>query len=244
MRKRTLVGVVVLTALVGFVAITLRPRQGSQVDQPGLSREPGVGSQTLDPAAGQNLTRLSSSPSTIPSKRPTPEGEGYAMVGLLREELGFTITDREAEIIARHYEGLRISREKNELSLAQREVLEPGSVLITIPEYYEQGLSLYAAFGDGLNEELGRTRAKEIGKALDKAMHAQNSFFGMREQQILVETKGDAFHVVHGSGFMLKMNRQPSFAKRTSVSTLLPQNLGSYEYLRPLFPLPGPPIAR
>ena len=234
--KKALVGVFGLT-LVFFVVLTLQKGEhGSDAVLPASSGQLAPQSQSLDSLSPKHSSGLSATAPATAISGSTKEATN-GLIGLLREELGFAISDREAEIISRHYESLNADRQRLEFSLAQREVIKPGSVLITIPEYFEQGIEMYSRFGDSLIEDLGRDRGKQIGKALAKGINADNAFFGMREQQILIEHNGDTFHVVHGSGFMLKMNDQPNFAKRTSISTLLPQNLGSYEYLRPLFPV-------
>jgi len=127
-------------------------------------------------------------------------------------------------------------REAIELSLAKREIVETNVVLISIPEYYAQGLQLYSNFSDRIAEQLGADRTKELMKDIDAVVRANNASFGDQKQEILVHDLGDSVEILHGSGALMRINGQISTVKVTSKSQLLKNNLLKYQYLKPLFP--------
>jgi hypothetical protein len=159
-------------------------------------------------------------------------------VKALIETLPSKLTNAEAHVWDAHFQDLQRERETLELSLAQSEEVEPGSVLITIPEYHKRGLPLLLQFADRLATEIGGSRGKQITRESEMEVRKENRDFGIKEQQILIEYDGSVFRVVHGSGFAKKINGALSISTITTMGSMRPQDVvGSrYAYLKPFFP--------
>ena len=231
--KRRLVAAIAGLGIVVLITIAIRKPEApsdkpEQLEKAKISAQPATRLPTLD-------STDASTPISVAQNPASPEHRGLVAVSFLREVRRFNLTEGEANIISSCYNKMVINREVLELSLAQRELVKPGTVLITIPEYYRQGLEQYADFCEDLERELGSERGQTIGKALEHTAKVNGSFFGQREQQILIEDQGDTFHIVRSDSFVL-FKGQP-FAKRTSTSTVRRDNLSGFEYLRPLFPI-------
>ena len=110
-------------------------------------------------------------------------------------------------------------------------------MLITIPEYFKEGLKLYSNFQDKVAEQLGESKTREIKTELEQLVRSSNADFGVREQQILIEETERGFHIVHESGSLASADKRFALAKITATSDVRSEDLGDYSYLRPLFPL-------
>lgn len=159
-------------------------------------------------------------------------------VKALIETLPSKLTNAEAYVWDAHFQDLQREREILELSLAQSEEVEPGAVLITIPEYHKRGLPLLLQFADRLATEIGGSRGKQIARESEMEVRKENNDFGIKEQQILIEYDGSVFRVVHGKGFAMKINGALSISTITTTGSMRPQDVdGSpYSYLKPFFP--------
>jgi hypothetical protein len=146
------------------------------------------------------------------------------------------ISVEELAVIEELYSELVSRREATELSIASREAVDEGAVLITIPEYHEKGEKMWNEFIEEVSHRTGHPKNSRLIAELSQVARTENADFGVREQQILIERRGDTFHVVHGSSALLRLGGRPQIVSRTSISNLAPQHLVSYEYLRSQFP--------
>lgn len=162
-----------------------------------------------------------------------------SVVQVLSARLNGTASARELATIELLYDDLVVRREALERSLAKREVIGSDSVLITIPEYEVQGRKMFDDFVDEVSRQTEKPKSSELITELTRSVKADNAFFGTKEQQILVERKAKAFHVVHKIGGFTVFPGNPLLFTRTTISDLLPQQLGPYAFLKDLFPQGG-----
>jgi hypothetical protein len=172
----------------------------------------------------------------VDAASPRPQPSTTVAVTLLKERLAEKLSDYETHLLDVKYQSLLETIQQIELTLADREEVEPGVVLITIPEYYEKGLEAFADFAESLATVLGAKRAKEILTDFERLAVTEANGLGASEQTILVEWKGSEYRVVRGSGSVISVDNRPMLAKGTSISQLLPGRLLSYSHLSPLFP--------
>lgn len=154
----------------------------------------------------------------------------------LKENGSVSLTGREWSIVDELVDQFVRSREKLELALARSEVVQPGLVVIAIPEYHEAGLELYVQFGEGIIAAFGDQRGKALMTVFELPLRRESSDFGIRPQTITVEDKGKYVSIRHQSGFGFRVNGRLQVADRSGGSTLMWSDLSIYSYLLPLFP--------
>lgn len=211
---------------------------------------PGANGDLRAQIERQAATNLGTKPLRLPEVSQTPPSTlaesgsvdpNYKISGVVLamiEGLPSKPTNKEAHIIDLAYSDAVRDREALELSLAQREDVEPGVVLITIPEYHKEGIEILRRYAYRLAAEIGGNRGKQIAMEFELPLRKGNRDFGNKEQQILIEDKGTNYRIVHGSGFAMKINGALSIGAKTTQSNLRPQDVdaGIYGYLKPLFP--------
>lgn len=157
---------------------------------------------------------------------------------LLENGLKRPLTDYEKQVVLRRYSALVAAREKLELSLAKADALDSGTVYISIPQYPRRGAELFRKLERGLADDLG-SDASQLMPELGPLVRVENHQLGAMPQDILIQDRGALYHVIHGSGVVIRKDGQVMPLHVTMTSDLAKNQLASYTYLKPFFPSPA-----
>lgn len=120
----------------------------------------------------------------------------YNLAGLLIGT-GLSLSADKVAAVEERLDRLVAQREALEASLATRNVVSNRQVLIAIPPYKKEGEQLLNEFQDSLTSCLSPQEKEKFLTSCGPGIKADNSYYGIYSQQILVDATDNGYRLVH-----------------------------------------------